>query len=151
MRTNLLMLSLAAAMIAGAGCRGHAGQDAGASGSDAFVVPVDTNVPHADTGTHHYDPCVNDSDCPIGDLCSIPPTNPPRGDPTAPLQCRPFCMHDIDCVDSLAHITYAIDCSDDGFCAGRCATSAMVAPCMPPYVCHLYVGYQDGYCVLPPP
>lgn len=149
MRTPILFCALAASLFGNAACRGHAGTDAGNQSADA--ASVDTGVPPRDTGTRHFDPCVNDSDCPIGDLCSVPATQPPRTDGTAPLQCRPRCTTETDCIMPLVGVTYALECAVDGFCSGRCATSAMVAPCMTPYQCHLFAGFQDGYCYLPAP
>lgn len=119
--------------------------DAGLDGTSS----VDTNVAHR-PGASHFDPCVTDVDCPIGDLCSFADASPPTADRTAPLQCRPHCMADSDCVTPLAGITIAVQCASDHYCVGWCSPAPLVLPpCMSPAQCHVFPGLQQGYCFLP--
>ena len=144
-------------------CLGACGRDRSRSDDDDDFAADAGGLPDGDVGDEdaaapdaggggdlaHYDPCTRSSECPAGDSCSVPATETPVDDPTAPKQCRPPCSTDPDCSATTSDVTPAYSCAVDDYCMGYCAGGGMIPDCLPPYACHRFPGFMDGYCAMP--
>lgn len=136
-------------LLAVAGC--HSASDPPRGARDLGFVAMPRDASSADANGlvpgAHFDNCTSAAQCPAGDSCSVPGTDPPIDDPAAPSQCRPPCTTDADCVETTSVVTSALHCNTvDHFCFGYCGAGGFIADCNAPFGCHRYTTYHDGYC-----
>jgi hypothetical protein len=152
-RGAVLLTVLAAALgVVGAACHGHAGTDSGMQDGSTSTMH-DVSFPDSTGGrfdanriANHFDACGTESECPIGDSCTVPPQTPPIDDPTAPTECRPQCATDNDCAMPGSMAGYGLSCDTvDHHCQVLCGTG--LPGCNPGYTCQLFHASTMGYCI----